>query len=133
MKNLELWEVNARDINLNSKEKFHLCYNYDGENKVKFFAVTHNLQVSNIDEFGAINWTKDISEITDSENIPVNITYISLSNQVCIALANGELITVDESGCNCELVGIFDNRLMVNTVYVLASSKYKCPLNLFYV
>ncbi|XP_014368772.2 elongator complex protein 1 [Papilio machaon] len=112
MKNLELWEVNTRGININSKEKFHLCYNYDGENTVKFFAVTHNLQVSNIDESGAINWTKDISEITNCENIPVNITYISLSNQLCIALANGELITIDESGSDYELVGVFENGLM---------------------
>ncbi|XP_068622441.1 elongator complex protein 1 [Battus philenor] len=112
MKNLELWEVQTGNINIETNEKFCLCHNYDADNKVKLFVVTPNLQVLSIDEFGAINWSKNISDIQTDENLPINITYISLSNQVCVALERGELVTIDESGSNYDLVGVFENGLL---------------------
>lgn len=114
MKNLEIWDMSVRNIGINQKERFRVCYNYDAENKIKLFAITHNLQVVNTDEFGVVTWSKDIAEIARSENNPINITYVSLSNNLCVALGNGELITINEAGTDCELVGIFENGLLVS-------------------
>ncbi|CAG4944114.1 unnamed protein product [Parnassius apollo] len=112
MRNLEVWEVLVKKINIKFNKKDCLSYSYDADNKCKLFVITHNLEVINIDNFGSVNWSKDISEITNGKNFPVKITYISLSNQICIALANGELVTIDESGDTYDVVGVFENGLL---------------------
>ncbi|XP_063627184.1 putative elongator complex protein 1 [Cydia splendana] len=108
MKNLELWHVNVRNLVTNSEDQLAtFCYGHgEGNFTGELYSCSHNLIVSNFDEDGAVKWTKDLNELASPENSPVNVTYLSLSNALCVGLANGELYTISELGTSCELAGV---------------------------
>lgn len=114
MKNLNIWDVSVRDLKLTSEEKLTVC---SGHNEDSFcnelFVCTHNLNVINFDENGETKWNKDLSEIASPDNSPVNITYLTLTNALCVGLANGELITISDGGNMCDIAGTCDNGLLV--------------------
>ncbi|XP_075979445.1 elongator complex protein 1 [Anticarsia gemmatalis] len=113
MKNLNLWVVSVNDLKLKLEDKLTVCSGCDDEGSSnELFVCTHNLCVINYNENGDTKWTKDLSEFASPDNRPVNITFLTLTNALCVGLANGELITISDGGNTYDLAGTCDNGLL---------------------
>lgn len=115
MKNLNLWEVSIRDLKHESGQKLVVCNAHDEESSSsELYVCTHNLSVINFDEDSEIKWTRDLTDIVSPDNKPINITFLTITNSLCVGFENGELITLSHKlGSNCELAGVCDNGLLV--------------------
>lgn len=115
MKNLNLWNVAHEKLKLSAQENFVICRGYDEDSSTSaFYVCTHNLIVRNYEENGEIKWSKDLSQHSSPLNRPINITYLSLQNIICVGLENGELFTISDAGNMCNLTGVFANGLSVS-------------------
>ncbi|XP_041981011.1 elongator complex protein 1-like [Aricia agestis] len=113
MRNLNLWQVSVKNIDIQTEEKFSSCYgHYDDCAKGELYVCTSNLSVFNFDDNGVVKWTADLSEIVPIQTRPVNISFLSLSNSLNVGLASGELITVADFGKNCDVVGVCEDGLL---------------------
>lgn len=113
MKNLDLWEVTLRNLQVKSEEIGCICYGHDENSSAGvLYMCAHNLVVNSFDENGETKWSKDLSEVASPDNKPVNVTFLALPNALCVGLENGELITVND-GASCDLAGVCDNGLLV--------------------
>ncbi|CAB3244736.1 unnamed protein product [Arctia plantaginis] len=113
MKNLSLWDVSVKDLNLHSEGKLIVCSGHNEDSSCnELFVCTHNLSVINFNENGELKWSKDLSEIVSPNNNPVNITLLTLTNALCVGLANGELISISDGGKTCDPTGTCDNGLL---------------------
>lgn len=113
MKNLNLWDVSFRDLDLKLEEKLVVCSGHNEDSSCnELFICTHNLHVINFDENADIKWSKDLSSIASQNNRPVNITFLTLNNALCLGLENGELFTITEGGNTCSLAGTCSNGLL---------------------
>lgn len=116
MRNLNLWDVSVGDLNLASEDKLVVCNGHDElSSSNKLYVCTHNLSVINFDENNEANWTKDLADMASPHNRPINITFLTLTNTLCVGLANGELITIGNNGNSLDLAGVCDNGLLVST------------------
>lgn len=114
MKNLNVWDVSVGDLNLKSVDKLIVCNGHDEVSSTnELYVCTHNLSVINFDQNNQLKWTKDLSDIASPDNSPINITFLTLTNTLCVGLANGELITISNDGNNVELTGLCDSGLLV--------------------
>lgn len=113
MRNLKLWEVSVRCMAIDSEEKLVICHGHnEGNSANDLYVCTHNLTLKNFDKNFEIKWTKDLSANVSPNNIPLNITYLTLTNTLCVGLENGEIFTLADGVCN--VVGVFDCKLLVN-------------------
>ncbi|CAH0588039.1 unnamed protein product [Chrysodeixis includens] len=113
MKNLNLWEVSIRDLKQESGDKLIVCNGHDEESSSsELYVCTHNLSVVNFDEDSEIKWIRDLTDIASPDNKPINITFLTITNSLCVGLENGELITLSHDSSNCELAGICDGGLL---------------------
>lgn len=132
MKNLSLWEVSVRNLNLDSEENLTVCSGHNEDSSCnEVFVCTHNLNVVNFNESGELKWSKDLSDIVTPNNSPVNITLLTLTNALCVGLANGELISISDGGNICDITGTCDNGLLVCCAFT-SSSKIKRTYFFFY-
>lgn len=113
MKNLTLWDVGVKNLKIDSKEKLFISYGHDEANAGELYVCSPNLVVRSFGENGEENWSKDLSETASSENRPVNITFLTLPNALCVGLENGELFTIGDSGSSYDLAGVCDSGLLV--------------------
>lgn len=114
MKNLNLWNLSIKNLNLKSKDKLIVCNGHDEESSSsELYVCTHNLRVINFDDNNKEKWNMDISDIASPNNRPINITFLTLTNTLCVGLVNGELITIGNNGSACDLAGVCDNGLLV--------------------
>lgn len=116
MRNLNLCEVVQKDFDVDFGESLTLCYHHNERNSCELYTCSHNLIVTNVEDDGRIKWKKDLLEIVLEKSRPVNVTYLSLLNTLCVGLENGEIITLAESGAICELAGVCDNGLLVSFI-----------------
>ncbi|CAH0758252.1 unnamed protein product [Diatraea saccharalis] len=114
MRNLIISEVVTNKFNSDSNEFSAICYTHNESNSGELYICSHNLILSSFRDNGNINWTKDLSEIIlkVSDNRPINVTYLSLLNTLCVGLENGEIITVAESGQVCDLAGVCEKGIL---------------------
>ncbi|XP_047028993.1 putative elongator complex protein 1 [Helicoverpa zea] len=113
MKNLNVWNVSFGDLNLKSENKLIVCNGHDEvSSSNELYVCTHNLSVICFDENNEAKWTKDLSDIASPDNSPVNITFLGLTNTLCVGLANGELITISDNGNIVDSAGVCDNGLL---------------------
>ncbi|KAJ8714548.1 hypothetical protein PYW07_002773 [Mythimna separata] len=113
MRNLNLWEVSIGDLKLASEDKLTVCNGHDEiSSSNELYVCTHNLSVINFDGNNETKWTKDLSAIASPDNKPINITFLTLTNTLCVGLANGELITISNNGSTLDLAGVCDNGLL---------------------
>uniref|UniRef100_A0A1E1VXL1 Elongator complex protein 1 n=1 Tax=Pectinophora gossypiella TaxID=13191 RepID=A0A1E1VXL1_PECGO len=112
MKNLNLWDVTVKDLKINCDDDFLMCYGHDEGNVGELYVCSHNLVVKCFHEDGDETWSRELSEVASPDNKPVDVTFLSLPNTVCVGLANGELFTIGECGTSCDLAGVCDNGLL---------------------
>lgn len=117
MRNLNLWEVSVGDLKLPSEDKLIVCNGHDEiSSSNELYVCTHNLSVINFNANNETKWTKDLSNIASPDNKPINITFLTLTDTLCVGLANGELITISNNGNSLDLAGVCDNGLLVSSV-----------------
>lgn len=115
MKNLVVHEVTSKSLDASSEKNLVVCYGHNERSSTgELYICGHNLAVTNFDESGVKNWTADLSDLASPGNEPVNITFLTLPNALCVGLANGELLTISSSGDNSTLAGVCDNGLLVS-------------------
>ncbi|KAF9422466.1 hypothetical protein HW555_001864 [Spodoptera exigua] len=113
MKNLNVWDVSVGDLNLKSVDKLIVCNGHDEvSSSNEIYVCTHNLSVINFDQNNELKWSKDLSDVASPDNSPINITFLTLTNTLCVGLANGELITISNDGNNLDLAGVCDSGLL---------------------
>ncbi|KAJ2949398.1 hypothetical protein O0L34_g15312 [Tuta absoluta] len=112
MKNLNLWNVSVKDLNISPDDEFLMCYGHDESNAGELYVCSHNLIVRSFGEDGEEKWSKDLSEVSSGSNQPVDITFLSLPNTVCVGLANGELFTIGDVGASCDMAGVCGSGLL---------------------
>lgn len=117
MRNLNIWEVSQRSYDVISEDKFMICYNHNERNCSELYTCSHNLVVTNIATDGEIKWKRDILDVVLEKSKPVNVTYLSLLNTLCVGLEIGEIITVSESGTVCDLAGVCESGLLVSYIF----------------
>ncbi|XP_059055717.1 elongator complex protein 1 isoform X2 [Achroia grisella] len=114
MRNLHLWDISNGNIPVESKGLQTVYYGHDGINSSgDLYVCSHNLVVSCYNGNGDIKWNVDLSGTSSPNNYSVNLTYLTLPNTLCVALKNGELFTISDSGKTCDLAGVFDVGLSV--------------------
>lgn len=111
MRNLAIFQTKVTRFQGSHEENFLVCRG-NNSRTVTTSVISHNLSVSNFDENGVVNWSKDLSELVSSDNSPVNVTYLSLSAGWCAGFGNGELFYVSEDGSSCDLVGACEDGLL---------------------
>ncbi|KAM3965504.1 elongator complex protein 1 [Aphomia sociella] len=113
MRNLSLWETSSRNLKIESDGIKTICYGHDETSSSgDLYICSHNLVVGCYNENGEIKWKKDLLNASSPVNSPVNLTYLTLPNSLCVGLENGELFTIRDSGNVCDLVGVFDIGLL---------------------
>ncbi|KAG6444956.1 hypothetical protein O3G_MSEX003635 [Manduca sexta] len=109
MRNLELCDVVVRDIQVSSEETPAFCLGHDeGSSFSELYVCTNNPSLHVFNEKDEVKWNKDVSHLVSPDNCPMNVTFLSLQNSVCVGFENGELLSVTEAGTVCEVVGVFD-------------------------
>ncbi|CAH2982016.1 unnamed protein product [Chilo suppressalis] len=112
MRNLNLWEVASTKVKSDANENLTICYTHNESNCDELYTCSYNLIVSNFRDNGDVKWSKDLSEIVMNSSKPVNITYLSLLNTLCVGLENGEIVTLAESGEVCDLAGVCEKGIL---------------------
>lgn len=115
MKNLNLWDVSVKNINLNGDDDALFAYGYVEGNEKELYVCSHNLVVRCFSEDGAEKWAEDLSELSSADNKAVDITFLPLTGAVCVGLGNGELFTISGSG-DSNLVGVCDSGILVRLI-----------------
>ncbi|KAL4704458.1 hypothetical protein ACJJTC_019557 [Scirpophaga incertulas] len=131
MKNLSLWEVSLSHFKIDYNDI--ICFTHKETSCSELYTCSHNLIVSNIGHDGLVKWNKDLSDIIMCKSKPLNVTYLSLLDTLCVGLENGELITISESGY-CELAGVCNNGILAmewspdQELIVIVTKQYKAIL-----
>lgn len=128
MKNLNLWDVSQKSPVVNSEDGLTICYSHNERSCAELYTCSHNLIVTNIGDDREVKWQKDLSDVVFQKSKPVNVTYLSLLDTLCVGLESGELITIAEAGSICELAGVCDNGILVS----ICKSIGKPFINLIY-
>ncbi|XP_013183864.1 elongator complex protein 1 isoform X2 [Amyelois transitella] len=113
MKNLDIWEVSLRNLKIELGEVCCVSYGHDEiDSSGDLYICSHNLIVTDFGENGEVKWSKDLSDLASSGDSPVNVTFLAVTNALCVGLQNGELFTISNQGDICELAGVCENGLL---------------------
>ncbi|XP_028167442.1 elongator complex protein 1 [Ostrinia furnacalis] len=130
MKNLILWDVSKKNHKINAEDVLTLSYSHNERSCAELYTCSLNLQVTNIADDGKVKWQKDLSDVILNKSKPVNVTYLSLLDTLCVGLEDGELVTIAESGSICELAGVCESGILAmewspdQELLVLATKSY---------
>lgn len=116
MRNLAISEVKQNLLNVDSGDKICvICMGHsEGQASTKIYVCTHNLNVVHFDDFNAEVWRKSLADVSEPGNLPVDITYLTLSDSLSLALSHGDIVTVSGDGNSLERVGVCSDGILVS-------------------
>ncbi|XP_053611863.1 elongator complex protein 1 [Plodia interpunctella] len=114
MKNLNIWEISLRNFHTTPGQVSCVCYGHDEiGSSGDLYVCSNNLFITDFGDNDSIKWSKDLNDFTSrKDNRPINATFLTLTNTLCVGLEMGELLTLSDHGASCDLAGVCDSGLL---------------------